>query len=337
MFVSRWRVAEEGYKWVESLPGRWLLTDGRPCTWPRYRSYAPLADTGLFRTFADTPPTPEGILAFANTYGMLGLHEVIPTSGGEWDTPEVERWGEAREDWVKAILTMRHAITLWNLARNRDIPSLARQVFWDECLSAWIDTDSECLAGKTQSDSAYIDCIDMYGNIPGPHTGLRNHLHHEMDALPHLHVRERVTHPGSSGLFPVGDVVGPAFLYVQQVITTHIQWAKTIKPWMAWDGDVDHYPSLCMSVHRLLNALWFQFAEAVTGNKTYRQCEGCHNWFEVAPKIARADKVYCSNTCRTRAHRARHQQELSQQGTSEQGASTLSSGAKSRRLPSPEV
>ena len=61
----QWEVALSGHRWGEG--GK--LEPVR--AWP-VRQYAPLEDTGLFRAFADTEPTPEGVLTFADTYGMLG-------------------------------------------------------------------------------------------------------------------------------------------------------------------------------------------------------------------------------------------------------------------------
>jgi hypothetical protein len=55
--------------------------------------------------------------------------------------------------------------------------------------------------------------------------------------------------------------------------------------------------------HRLLD----QFAQAVDGNKGYRACEQCGRWFELAPRTARADKLFCDGACRSRAARGRQQ------------------------------
>lgn len=313
MPVSQWRIPEEGHQWVESSPGRWWLTDGLPDHCPQYRYYAPLAQyTGLFFTFADTPPTPEGILAFANTYGLLGLRTSpqVPTLALRADVPVIEQCGEAREDWLKAILTMRHTVTLWEWARCSDITSLAQQVSWDDLSEAWIDTHPEFSAREKGGDGAYTIQTSGHAYLPVLRSAWMHHLHYEGDVLPQLHVRERVTHPGGL-LFPVGDVVSVALWYVQQVITAHL--GESVKPCMVWDMAVDHYPRLDSRVGTLLSALWLQFALAVTDDKTYPRCMVCQNRFEVSPATARADKRYCSNTCRSRAYRKRqhHYQERS--------------------------
>ncbi len=55
----------------------------------------------------------------------------------------------------------------------------------------------------------------------------------------------------------------------------------------------------------LIGAMWLQLAQAVDGNKDFRQCVSCRAWFELAPDKARADKLYCSQACRSRAYRTR--------------------------------
>ncbi len=302
MLVSQWRVPEQGHTWVENAPGEWWLTDGLPHHPPQYRAYAPLVDcTGLFLIFAGTAPTPEGILTFANDYGLLGLRSRGVIQG----TAEgIEHWGEAREDWLKAILTMRHTVTLWDWAQKRDRESLSRQVYWDERSLAWIDTHPAFSEQEKQSDGAYAIDHTEHAYLPA---GFLHHMHYEGTELPQLHVRERVTHPGAL-LFPVGDVVSVALAYVQYVITAHL-WESS-KLCMAWDMAIASYPSLCVRLETLLSALWAQFALAVTGEKAYRQChdEACRKWFEVSPATARADKKYCSHTCHTRAYRERQAQ-----------------------------
>jgi hypothetical protein len=55
----------------------------------------------------------------------------------------------------------------------------------------------------------------------------------------------------------------------------------------------------------LHSALWLQLALAMEGEKEYRRCLGCGEWFEYSKDASRPDKVYCSNACRARAYRRR--------------------------------
>ena len=57
----------------------------------------------------------------------------------------------------------------------------------------------------------------------------------------------------------------------------------------------------------LLAALWLQFARAVDGERDYRQCRSCRQWFQITYDNTgrRKTRVFCSNACRSKAYRAR--------------------------------
>jgi hypothetical protein len=63
--------------------------------------------------------------------------------------------------------------------------------------------------------------------------------------------------------------------------------------------------ALQVKPNSLLGALWIQFALAVAGNKKYRACATCRQWFELSPQIARTSKLFCSEACRSQAYRNR--------------------------------
>lgn len=67
-----------------------------------------------------------------------------------------------------------------------------------------------------------------------------------------------------------------------------------------------------------MGAIWLQFEDAVSGNKEYRKCLECGTPFEVAFGVARDDKSYCSNSCRSKAYRERvkHAQTMWKKGIS---------------------
>lgn len=43
----------------------------------------------------------------------------------------------------------------------------------------------------------------------------------------------------------------------------------------------------------------------VNGNRKYRRCVTCGKWFELTPELARSNKLYCSNACRSKYYRDR--------------------------------
>jgi len=67
-------------------------------------------------------------------------------------------------------------------------------------------------------------------------------------------------------------------------------------------GGVDR---LTIRPKSLLAAMWIQFADAISEQKAYRQCEACGRYMEMSPDENRADRKTCSNACRNRAQRRR--------------------------------
>jgi hypothetical protein len=63
--------------------------------------------------------------------------------------------------------------------------------------------------------------------------------------------------------------------------------------------------SLQLVSDTLLAALWLQFAQAIHGNKDYRACGACGRFFELDPAVARTNRLYCSDACRSKAYRTR--------------------------------
>lgn len=52
-------------------------------------------------------------------------------------------------------------------------------------------------------------------------------------------------------------------------------------------------------------ALWTQLAAAIADNKEFRECPGCHVWFELSPQQYRVTRKYCSDACKSQAYRDR--------------------------------
>jgi endogenous inhibitor of DNA gyrase (YacG/DUF329 family) len=55
----------------------------------------------------------------------------------------------------------------------------------------------------------------------------------------------------------------------------------------------------------LLSALWIQFGLAVSGQKQYRKCAWCGSAFEISPRVARTNRLFCSNACKQADYRDR--------------------------------
>lgn len=63
--------------------------------------------------------------------------------------------------------------------------------------------------------------------------------------------------------------------------------------------------SMVLVPRSLTSAIWLQFAQAITENYGFGQCDECLTWFEIAPGKGRPEKKFCSNACSMRAYRKR--------------------------------
>jgi hypothetical protein len=280
-----WQVAEGGYRWFESRPAfepqqkrQPFLTDGRPigAGGLRVMEYLPLAAfPGLFRVFADTEPSSEGVKAFADRFGRLGgdVEKQIPL-----DRPSrkgvLVGTGEALAVWSDQILMIRFAIDIWEAARDGDVGRLEQVIHWKESGSGvFVDTHPRLPDGQLPPEGV------VRAWIAGTHLG--------DDVL------ER---------FVRGDLVKPALHYVQSTINRQLEGRAS--PRLLWDAKRERL-GLYIVPAGLIGALWLQFARAVERDSRFRQCAECGIWFELAPGTARADKLYCSTPCRVKAYRKR--------------------------------
>jgi len=98
------------------------------------------------------------------------------------------------------------------------------------------------------------------------------------------------------------NVFVAASCYLMQAINKHMN-ANAISV-LVWSKETKTLNRVFVPKN-LLGALWLQFEDAVTGNRKYRECLECHQWFPVSRDAGRSDKTYCGNACRSKAYRQR--------------------------------
>ena len=285
-----WEVSKRGYEWIEAQKadsdaaskGLFLtvgLTSGRVMDRNRYR---PLQDhSGLFRIFSEVEPTEEGILGFANKYGLLGADVTtnirIPIPG----KPDTMGVGEPIDKWKDQIALMRRVLDVWELARAGDLEGLSRLIHAKEKLKD---------ISMSQSISSGLSGLVMSGQI----------------------ILSPEGHPEILEEARAGDLVKSALLQVQYRVNEQLRGLTS--PRILWDIDGTRL-GLGIQPTSLLGAMWLQLARAIDGQKDYRQCKECQTWFELSPEVARTNRQYCSNACRIRAYRGRQEkaQEMNRQ------------------------
>jgi hypothetical protein len=210
-----WPVAVSGYEWREyPIPASDNLRLKPIQKWP-VRHYAPLEEfTGLFRTFAEMEPTPEGVLKFANQYGLLG--GLVGIGMRAFPAPGTTS-SDVSQDWQECVGRMRRAILIWEKMEQGSV------------------TDHE--AQELQ------DLINL----------------------------------------ELGNAVAARMVQDPKAGTLELRmWPLALR-----------------------GALWLQLAQAVAGRKKFRACRSCGTWFELSPEVARTNRLFCSEGCRSKAYRER--------------------------------
>jgi hypothetical protein len=275
----RWRVTASGYRWGdvrvapldggegEPEPTR-VLTDGVAVGQPaEWLVYSPLTVGDLFLEFAATPATDDGIIAFANKRGTLFESVAVIGRKGPGGKDLHLGLAEPRGHWLRAIKDMHRAVNLWRLASARDAASLARLLTWK--------------AGRRYAAWVYREDRPPGGGFFSvairPATGIPNEP---------------------------GDIVSPARLLIQRWINENL--SKHASPRLLWSTDTGKQV-IRIVPNNLLGALWLQFARAVAGEASYRQCRACGKWITISTEEHghRKHRVFCSAACRQRDHRAK--------------------------------
>jgi hypothetical protein len=267
-----WWIPEGGYEWRDdTCAGKkdMLLYPKDVAGFRRRgRRYLPLQEsTGLFQTFARTERTPDGLLDFANRYGSIF---------GDQGRPE-SLW-----QWKVHLTRLRKAVCLWSLTVADNRAELARHIVWQD--------------GAEGAEVSYEPC--------------------EANPDPDLDCRMGIAGPRFQehwlNTFQQGDVVLPALVNVMGRVNARLRdqgsmpGSAGVAPELVYDERSGRL-RLHIIPGNLLGAIWLQFAQAINGNKEYRQCAGCGKWFELSPDTARTSRFHCSDACRSRAYRERRE------------------------------
>lgn len=184
---------------LESEP-RPYLSDGIPSgTETLVQPTFPLKDLRgrLYRCFAETLPTPDGILKFANNFGLLGgdIDSFIPVEdkGGGRSSLGL---GEDQRKWIDEISEMAYAVSLWDMVRERQLDRLSELVSWDK-------------------DSVGVEFADGRGIL----------------------IAAKKYKPDRLETIERGDIIQPALLAVQQIVNDRLWNRRRAAPRLLWNRD----------------------------------------------------------------------------------------------------
>ena len=185
---------------------------------------------------------------------------------------------EFLEQWVELIREMRELTTLWDSIEKGDLETLGQSIRWQSDGSA-VEIHVPDGQGKSTWKSMPADGL--------------------LELLPRNLHRE--------------DLIGPARIYLKKRLNLRLSGRFTVK---LVEDSPDGSLGIAIIPDSLIAGIWLQFAQAIEGNKQFRQCQVCGRWFELSSRAKRATAKFCSDGCRFKAYRQRKTRatELAEEG-----------------------
>ena len=283
-----WNVAEGGYEWSERDPHGGDLAHGRLLSDPEIQSYSDGRQWRLVARGWKSDPRFKGgkYLCAEKTYRPLtdesGLFQEFARLEPEREAilkfanrygrlwGQVLNWGEPLWAWEGNIALMRFHITIWEAVKLNDEQSLKRLFEW------------RGQKGRASDDETFI----FKQWIPA-----RNCSRY-VKYLSRFVYKDSRDHD---------DVTRAAQGYLSAAIEQML--FASVTPRMKFQPGQNF--QLAMTLGNLQDVLWFQFAQAILGDRNFRDCEVCGRPFEIGPGIGNRQKVYCGSKCKMQAHRER--------------------------------
>jgi hypothetical protein len=329
-----------GYQWLTHdsvIPTKPLdqrdlaLSTGLPAGTYDLVDYKPPAD--LFLTFANAACTEDGVRQFANLYGLLGLVEsegavrVVLKSdakasiGLELESADGHRrgamgTGELLSAWQRQLQELRQAVNLWSAVREAesgDETNLARRVQWPRKNLVYYDSHPDLPIPPVYAQ--------LFGLRPAPRSARVAAAIRDDDTRRSFAViASAELNSEWLKLFRVGDCLMPAKYYLQKTVNENLR--NRVSPQLLWNVRRNRPRGLALFFvpQSLIGLMWLQLAQAVNGNKQYRQCLACKTWMLISREAAgkRSSRSSCSNACRMKVYYGRIVQarDLRRQGLS---------------------
>ena len=278
------------FEWSRMDNPHWVDGDGLRvlCGFNANETYRPLkSEPALFRAFASLPDREDAFAAFARSYGDLYDPDYLVRDGrvlspddGLDEGQGFDGLGNALTVWRAHRRLLAFALRLWdalNEGRARDV----------------IGTDLVLTPTPRRQRGTHASALDAN---PGSHRddagGSRSPP--ERDSDPRRRIRlarlrlERTSSPETT---------------VQSALATLItEMCGSVDVAMEISSAQPGALRLTFEVSSLIGAMWLQFALAVDGNRKYRSCPECGEWWDATE--TRSDRQTCSDRCRKRRHRA---------------------------------
>lgn len=257
------------------------------CGFDANETYRPLkSELALFRTFASLTDREEAFAKFAGTYGdlydpdyLVRDGRVLTSDDGLDESQGFDGLGNALAVWRAHRRLLAFALRLWDaLSAGR-----ARDVIGTDLVLTPTPLDKD--------DAARQPSLRIQGRIGKMFVDLGA----DPSAIP--------TRGGEYVWLGYATKASSPEAIVQSALATLItEMCGSVDVAMEVSGAQPGGMRLTFEVSSLVGAMWLQFALAVDGNRRYRSCPECGEWWDATE--TRSDRQTCSDRCRKRRHRA---------------------------------
>jgi hypothetical protein len=232
-------------------------------------SYPFALDEALFMNFAMLPTSPEAILNFANVYGSLypAFSSMVPFS-----------------EWEYEINTLRFAVEVNDQLKSGIISDELKSFFYVDHNGriSMPFADTMCTYEPYQKDKRLL--LDHDGAIR---------------EIPRFH-------SGSFWASEKEDHWAACKEFLKLTVDARLSYSICVPRLVERQVQIE---PISLDVHlgpsSLLNGIWLQFACAIQERTTFKACALCERFFSLEPGITQSTRIYCSDACRVKAHRAR--------------------------------
>ena len=275
-------VPDRGYIWLEEAeaPGQsfhFKLSGKAPFLMVNpdskfARQYEPLRDHPLlYREFSSLPFEKAAIQQFANTYGWLGIPELV--------TRPMPRWGKG----VSTPVLQAEGVNLW-YAEIQELDFLVQ--VWDLIVAGKVTELSRLLRWDLQHEAVYLEAgIANKRLLDAAHPFVKGRIQVEMPpedspGISYFAViaDSSFNSPHLYKAWPVGEPVIPLTFYIGQQVNARLQ--KHVSPRILLGRNNEAVGKIVP--HNLLGALWFQFYQAITGLEKVINCVVCNKGLDVS-------------------------------------------------------
>ena len=213
----------------------------------------------LFLDFAELDGLEENMLRFANQYGLL-FREITLESAPQ--TKSV--FGDRLSLWQREHRELKNAVELWKWIKKKNTEKLNLVITWHDN-----NKTIKYVFGSEDKIKAYRKEGITKDGLFGLELGI---LASAEEPELNTHLLSRIV---------PGDVIIPAQIVLQRIMNKKLQqypvWPKLL---LDKDKNLRQY----LYPENLLSAMWFQFFQAVSGEKKYKKCEVCNKWEDVTDK-----------------------------------------------------